>query len=108
MKKEEKFQSLPQETYIPLPVTDQTANTMRPKLPIATRKAPEERCGMALRIGSTNIDGTSRILYRVFIHVQGKRYQMMLPTLFVLIEGCFQDYEQWSEQWRTMFSSETI
>ncbi len=43
-------------------------------------------------------DGKRKILYRVFVHVQGRRSRLMLPTLFVLVEGYFQDYEQWSKQ----------
>ena len=53
-------------------------------------------CGKAHRVGTIRVQGTLFALYRLQVAVQGRRHQVMLPHLFVFVDGCFVDHAAWA------------
>ena len=53
-------------------------------------------CGKAHRVGTIRVQGTFFALYRLHVAVQHRRNQVMLPHLFVLVDGCFVDHAAWA------------
>ena len=105
MRKEDVFQSLPRQQYV-VAVTGERPNDVKPKIPVATTTAPQQRCGKAQRIGSTRTHGRIFPLYRIRIIVQDRRTHITLPSLFVLVNGVFVDYEHWCNIQEHTLSSE--
>jgi len=79
MKKEDVFRSLPHEQYIAT-ITGERSDDRMPKIPVATTTAPHQQCGKARRIGGTRTYGRTLPIYRK-VSVQGRRTQVMLPSL---------------------------
>jgi hypothetical protein len=68
------------------------------KIPIATAASPDRICGEARRIGYTGKTDSDLALYRLKIKLGGGHPTMTLPSLYVVMDGVFQDYEQWQQQ----------
>jgi hypothetical protein len=97
MRKEDVFQSLPRQQYV-VAATGESLDVAGPKVPVATTTVPQQRCGKAHRVGSTRTHGRAFSLYRIRITVPGRHTYVMLPSLFVLVNGVFLDYEYWCER----------
>lgn len=97
MKQQEQvFTALP--TFIPLAnVTRITAKHTLGRLPIATVDAPECICGMARRIGYTGREPSDLAIYRLKVKLEAENYITTLPTMFVVDEGRFIDYQEWKQ-----------
>lgn len=65
-----------------------------PKIPIATVASPDHICGEARRIGYTGKTDSDLALYRLKIKLGHGHPTMTLPSLYVVRDGIFQDYEQ--------------
>ncbi len=97
MKKEERQQLHPQPYYIPLFLHSTKGHEVgKPRLLIVTPTVPDQACGKAHRIGRVRVQSTVFPLYRLHIAVEGRPDQAMLPDLFVLVNGCFVEYADWS------------
>ena len=97
MKKDERQQLHAQDYYIPLSSQGtQGHDVERPRLLIAEPTVPDQACGKAHRVGTVRVQGTLFALYRLHVAVQGRRNQVMLPHLFVYVDGCFVDHATWA------------
>ena len=65
------------------------------RLAIARIDEPERACGIAKRIGYTNTTKVALALYRLNLQTERGRLGRMLPSLYVVDEGIFVDYQQW-------------
>jgi len=85
-------------TFVPLTsITRITAMHTFGRLPIATVDAPERICGMARRIGYTGREPSDLAIYRLKVKLGAENYITMLPTMFVVDEGRFIDYQEWQQ-----------
>ena len=98
MNKNDLLSSIPQDSYIPV-LLDTSSSPERPpsKIPIATRTMPERICGKARRIGYTTPYNDALALYRIKTQTDHRSSYVTLPSIFVLVEGVFLDYQEWSD-----------
>ena len=96
MNKHDLLGSIPQQSYIPV-LLDASGSLEHPppKMPIATRTTPEQICGKARRIGYTTAHRDALALYRIKTQTNHRNTYVTLPSIFVLVEGVFLDYQQW-------------
>ena len=67
------------------------------KIPLVATDALETLCGYARRIGYSGPERDDLALYRLKIHIEGKRYPVtMLPGLFILKDGYFAPTEDFA------------
>ena len=97
MNKNDLLNSIPQQNYIPV-FLDASGSLERPpsKIPIAIRATPKQICGKARRIGYTTVHSNSFALYRIKTQTDHRNSYVTLPSIFVLVEGVFLDYLEWS------------
>ena len=97
MNKNDLLDSIPRQSYIPILLDTSSSQELAPsKTPIATHSAPEQICGMARRIGYTASSRNAFALYRIKAQVDHKNSYVTLPSIFVLVDGIFLDYQEWS------------
>ena len=96
MNKNDLLGSIPQQSYIAV-LLDTSSSLEHPpsKIPIATRTTPEQLCGKARRIGYTTPYNDALALYRIKTRTDHRSSYVTLPSIFVLAEGVFVDYQQW-------------
>ena len=88
-----------QETYIPaIAITRITARHTMGRIPIALADKPECVCGMARRVGYTGTCDSDLAIYRLKVKEHMNANATMLPTLFVVDEGLFIDYNVWQKK----------
>ncbi len=88
-----------QETYIPtVAITKITARHTMGRIPIALADNPNCVCGMARRVGYTGTGDCDLAIYRLKVKAHANSNAMMLPTLFVVDEGLFVDYDVWQKK----------
>lgn len=86
-------------TYRPVvAITQITARHTMGRVPIALADKPECVCGMARRVGYTGTHDTDLAIYRLKVKEHANANAMMLPTLFVVDEGLFVEYEIWQKK----------
>ncbi len=97
MNKDELLQTLPQQTFILAPaITREMSHLPKSRVPIATRMVPDRICGKAQLIGYTGTSKDALALYRIKVIVNNQYGHVTLPSLFVLVDDLFIDYQQWS------------
>lgn len=85
--------------YIPfVAITRITAQHTMGRVPIALADRPECVCGIARRIGYTGTHESDLAIYRLKVKEHSNANAMMLPTLFVVDEGLFVDYDVWQKK----------
>ncbi len=96
MNKNELLDNIPQQDYIPV-LLDARGSLEHPpsKMSIATRTMPEQICGKARRIGYTTARIDALALYRIKTQTICRNSYVTLPSIFVLIDGIFLDYQEW-------------
>lgn len=89
----------PQHIYIPaVAIVRATLKHSCNKLPIATAASPDKICGEARRIGYTGKQEGDLALYRLKVKVGKDLPTMTLPSLYIIENGSFVDYEQWQQE----------
>lgn len=89
----------PQHTYIPaVAIARATLKHSWNKLPVATAAVPDQICGEARRIGYTGKLESDLALYRLKIRAGKGLPTMTLPSLYIIENGLFMDYEQWMQE----------
>src|SRR5579883_261441 len=89
----------PQHIYIPaVAIARATFKHSWNKLPVATVAAPDHVCGEARRIGYTGKQEGDLALYRLKVKVGKGLPTMTLPSLYIIENGLFVDYEQWQQE----------
>ena len=97
MNKNDLLDSIPQQIYIPVFLDASGSLERTPsKIPIAIRATPGQICGKARRIGYTTVHSNSFALYRIKTQTNHRNSYITLPSIFVLFEGVFLDYQEWS------------
>jgi|YelNatPaOPRAMG01_1025707.scaffolds.fasta_scaffold308760_1 hypothetical protein len=87
-----------QHTYIPaIGITRATHKHSWGRMGVATVATPDQLCGEARRIGYTGKDDDALALYRLKIKLGGGLPTVTLPSLYIVEDGCFVDYEQWCQ-----------
>jgi len=87
------------ETYIPaVAIARITARHTMGRIPIALADKPECVCGMARRVGYTGTRENDLAIYRLKVKEHANANAIMLPTLFVVDEGLFVEYEVWQKK----------
>lgn len=87
---------IPQNSYVPAPLDANGILEHPPlKMSIAIRTMPEQICGKARRIGYTTIHNDALGLYRIKTQADHRNSYVTLPSIFVLVDGIFQDYQEW-------------
>ncbi len=71
------------------------------RLPVALANTPDQVCGIALRVGYTGKQDNDLAMYRLKVKAGHNLSVITLPGFFVLEQGIFVDYEQWSANSRT-------
>ncbi len=96
MNKNDLLGSIPEHSYIPV-LLDANGSLEHPpsKMPIAIHATPEQICGKARRIGYTTVHNDALALYRIKIQIRHRKSYITLPSIFVLVDGMFLDYQQW-------------
>ena len=97
MNKKDLLDCIPQRSYIP--VLSDTSGSLEhppPKVPVAMRTMPEQICGKARRIGFTTARRDALALYRIKTQTNNRNSYVTLPSIFVLVDGMFLDYQEWS------------
>jgi len=88
-----------QETYRPfVAIVQITALHTMGRVAIALADKPDCVCGMARRIGYTGMRDNDLAIYRLKVKEHANANAIMLPTLFVVDEGLFVEYEVWQEK----------
>ena len=88
-----------QETYIPaVAIAQITARHTMGRIAIALADNPECICGMARRVGYTGTRDNDLAIYRLKVKEHANANATMLPTLFVVDEGLFVDYDMWQKK----------
>ncbi len=88
-----------QHIYIPsVAIIRATLKYSANKLPVSTSNNPEQICGEARRIGYTGKLDSDLALYRLKIKMSKEHPTLTLPGLYIIEDGFFQDYEQWSSK----------
>ena len=83
-------------TFVPMAkVSRITAKHTLGRLPIATLDAPDCSCGTARRIGYTGNHAQDLAIYRLKVRLGPQTGVTTLPTMYVVDEGKFIDYEEW-------------
>ncbi len=84
-----------QQTYIPaVAITNATLKHSWGKLPVASTLAPDRICGEARRIGYTGKQDNDLALYRLKIKSGNGLPTVTLPSLYVIKDGSFIEYQQ--------------
>ena len=68
------------------------------RIPIALVDKPDCVCGMARRVGYTGTHDNDLAIYRLKVREHENANAVMLPTLFVVDEGLFVDYDVWQKK----------
>ena len=98
MNKNDLLDSIPQQSYVAVLLDTSSSLEHHPsKIPIATRTTPEKICGKAGRIGFTTPYNDALALYRIKTQTDHRSSYVTLPSIFVLVEGVFLDYQEWSD-----------
>lgn len=85
----------PQQTYIPaVAITRATLKHSWGRIPVATSVEPETVCGEARRIGYTGKGENDLALYRLKIKPNKGVPTMTLPSVYIVDNGTFTEYEQ--------------
>ena len=87
---------LAQQIFVPTPPIQRitTRQTMG-KVQIASLKQPDSICGIALRVGYTGKGYEDLATYRLKIKTERTKIFVTLPSVFVVEDGIFLDYEAW-------------
>lgn len=84
----------PQQTYIPaIAIGRATLKHSWSRVPVATSSAPDQVCGEARRIGYTGKKESDLALYRLKIKPHNGSPTMTLPSLYIIADGSFEEYE---------------
>jgi hypothetical protein len=85
----------PQHIYIPaIAITRATLKHSWGRIPVATSVEPETVCGEARRIGYTGKSDSDLALYRLKIKQNKDVPTMTLPSVYIVDNGTFTEYEQ--------------
>ena len=85
-----------QTVFIPtLPIDRITAKHMLGKISVSQLDHPGDICGIARRIGYTGRCSTDLATYRLKIRMGNTKVFETLPTIFVVDDGIFVDYDEW-------------
>ncbi len=88
-----------QETYRPaVAVAQITARHTMGRIAIVLANNPEYVCGVARRVGYTGSHDNDLAIYRLKVKQHANENATMLPTLFVVDEGLFIDYNEWQKK----------
>ncbi|MBV9614935.1 MAG: hypothetical protein JO031_05675 [Ktedonobacteraceae bacterium] len=91
--------TLAQQIFVPTPPVQRiTTRQTLGKIQVAPLKHPESICGVARRTGYTGKGNEDLATYRLKIKVEGSKTFMTLPSIFVVEDGVFLDYEAWHSQ----------
>ncbi len=95
----EQTQGLAQQIFVPLvPTRSITIKYTLGKLLITSLNKPGEVCGVARRVGYTGKHSDDLATYRLKIRVAGMKTFTTLPSVFVVDDGIFIDYEEWQRK----------
>ena len=88
--------ALTHQVFVPTPPVQRiTTRQTLGRLQVAPLKQPEAVCGVARRTGYTGKGNEDLATYRLKIKREGSREFMTLPSIFVVENGIFLDYETW-------------
>ena len=83
-------------TYVPaVPISRATYRKSWNKIPVATTDAPNQICGMALRVGYTGRQDHDLAIYRLKVRAGQANLVFTIPGFFVIEQGMFVDYDHW-------------
>ena len=94
-----------QQIFVPAPPIQRiTIRETLGRIQVASLKQPGYVCGVARRTGYTGKGNEDLATYRLKIKVEGSKAFMTLPSIFVVENGIFLDYEAWhsNQQRETM------
>jgi hypothetical protein len=84
--------------YIPsIGITRATRKHSWGRLLVATALTPNQPCGQAHRIGYIGQRDDDPTLYRLKIKLGNGLPTVTLPSLYIIEDGTFVDYEQWHQ-----------
>jgi len=83
-------------TYVPaVSILRATYRKSWNKIPVATTDAPDQICGMALRVGYTGRLDQDLAIYRLKIRAGQALPVLTIPGFYVIEQGIFVDYDHW-------------
>lgn len=90
------IERLVQQIFVPTPPIQRitTRQTMG-KVQIAPLKQPDCICGIAQRVGYTGKGNEDLATYRLKIKTERSKTFVTLPSVFVVENGIFVDYDTW-------------
>lgn len=93
---QEQAKGLLQQIFVPTPPIQSitTKHTMG-KIQVAPLKQPETICGIAHRVGYTGKGNEDLAIYRLKIKTDHSKIFITLPSIFVVENGVFIDYNTW-------------
>ncbi|HEV2661823.1 MAG TPA: hypothetical protein VGU68_14540 [Ktedonobacteraceae bacterium] len=95
-------QSVKQTVFVPtLPITRITVKHMLGKISVSSLSSPGDVCGIARRVGYTGKCSDDLATYRLKIRMGSTKYFETLPSVFVVDDGVFVDYNEWRAKQQT-------
>jgi hypothetical protein len=93
---QEQAENLVQQIFVPAPPIQRiTSKQTMGKVQVAPLKQPDTICGIARRVGYTGKGNEDLATYRLKIKTERSKMFVTLPSVFVVENGVFLDYEAW-------------
>jgi len=93
---QEQVKTLTQQIFVPTPPIQRiTAKQTMGKVQVAPFQQPDTICGIARRIGYTGKGNEDLATYRLKIKTEWSKIFVTLPSVFVVENGIFLDYNAW-------------
>jgi hypothetical protein len=95
-------QPVTQTVFIPTPpITRITVKHMLGKISVSPLSSPGDVCGIARRVGYTGKCSDDLATYRLKIRMGRTKFFETLPSVFVVDDGIFLDYNEWRAKQQT-------
>lgn len=95
-------QPVKQTVFVPTPpITRITTRQMLGKISVSPLNSPGDVCGTARRVGYTGKCSDDLATYRLKIRMGSTKYFETLPSVFVVDDGVFLDYNEWRAKQQT-------
>lgn len=93
---QKQIEGLLQQVFVPTPqIQSITTRQTLGKVQVALLKQPETICGVARRVGYTGKRNEDLAIYRLKIKTDHSKIFITLPSIFVVENGLFIDYNTW-------------
>ncbi len=95
-------QPVTQTVFVPTPpITRITVKHMLGKISVSPLSNPGDVCGVARRVGYTGKCSDDLATYRLKIRMGSTKFFETLPSVFVVDNGVFVDYDEWRAKQQT-------